>query len=534
MSSSIKTDIIVRACIGIVLLLCVFISVNIYLFGSVFTSLEQKTLLDDVERIISELNEEVSKLDETVMDWAEWDDSVHFMNGKAKNYIQSNLNDNALDTIHVSLIVFINNSNGIIFSKCQTSDHLYSHAISPEITSMLFSEKGIIRNIDNKKTRHGFIYLDGKLTIISCLPIVDSEGQGPKAGFLVMGRCVESKYIEKLSRNIKIRFDISNNLSAFDTEFSASNGISQANIWGNPVTTYDLTADHMAGVTFLQDILHQRNVRLVVYKNKDTIRYGYTILAKSSLVLVLGIAILLFLTFTFINKSVVKRIVCLKNQLMEISHRYILNKYPGAVSISGNDELSLLAEQLNFYITESHQSKKKLETLVAELETLASTDSLTNTNNRRRFLEILQSELARATRYMRSFALLLVDIDNFKDINDTYGHPVGDQALTYVANIIKSTIRKVDSLGRLGGEEFGIVVPELERAELSILLKRLIDAFSENTFCADGCNLTITISVGAALFPSDAVDIVELLKLSDKALYSAKNKGKNQYFIHDA
>lgn len=174
----------------------------------------------------------------------------------------------------------------------------------------------------------------------------------------------------------------------------------------------------------------------------------------------------------------------------------------------------------------------KLKLSEEKLEKLSSTDQLTSINNRRKFMDILQNELERAKRFKHTFLLLSIDIDSFKSINDTYGHPVGDQALIYVANLLNKSLRQVDTVGRVGGEEFGAIIPEINDQYSTSFLDRLINSFNTNQFTSNNINLKITVSIGVSRFPDCGSNLEDLLNKADEALYRAKHNGKNQYFVY--
>ena len=171
----------------------------------------------------------------------------------------------------------------------------------------------------------------------------------------------------------------------------------------------------------------------------------------------------------------------------------------------------------------------KLKLSEERLEILSSTDQLTNINNRRNFLFKLNEEIERSKRFGHTFTLLSIDIDNFKSINDFYGHNIGDLALVYTARILQNTFRKVDTLGRVGGEEFSVIIPESSFVQIEKLLERAIRAFNNNIFNKNGIHFKITVSIGATVFPKDADNLTDLMNTADKALYSAKKNGKNQF-----
>ncbi len=169
---------------------------------------------------------------------------------------------------------------------------------------------------------------------------------------------------------------------------------------------------------------------------------------------------------------------------------------------------------------------ERLKKLNVELEALATTDSLTGINNRRNFFNLAADEIARAKRYQRPLTALMIDIDRFKNVNDKHGHAVGDMVLKAIAQACITTLRETDVLGRLGGEEFAILLPETEDGrEQADRLRRTIERM--RTALDDGTDLNVTVSIGvAAARPEDAT-IDDVLGRADGALYQAKQRGRN-------
>ncbi len=165
--------------------------------------------------------------------------------------------------------------------------------------------------------------------------------------------------------------------------------------------------------------------------------------------------------------------------------------------------------------------------LYEKVDELAITDSLTGLYVRRYFLERMTEELQRSKRYKFKFAVLMIDVDNFKKCNDTYGHLVGDIILRDVARIIKQNTREIDLAAKYGGEEFCLVLTETAREEAKTIGERIRVKVEENVFKAYDETLKITVSIGISIYPGDSVDRDELIEKADRALYSAKNAGKN-------
>jgi len=166
----------------------------------------------------------------------------------------------------------------------------------------------------------------------------------------------------------------------------------------------------------------------------------------------------------------------------------------------------------------------------ARLEALATTDSVTALLNRRALVDRLAHEMERARRYATPLALLMVDLDHFKDINDTHGHLVGDEALREVARLLQSGVRNVDIVARYGGEEFAIVLPETSNEGAVAFAERVRERVAEHVFANERLpSLRLTVSVGVASVPAADIESVEdFFARSDEALYRAKAGGRNQ------
>jgi diguanylate cyclase (GGDEF)-like protein len=164
------------------------------------------------------------------------------------------------------------------------------------------------------------------------------------------------------------------------------------------------------------------------------------------------------------------------------------------------------------------------------LEFQAQTDSLTGLYNHRYFHERLRAELTRASRSRDAVALLMLDIDDFKRVNDVHGHGSGDQVLTELAELLRATVRGSDVVCRLGGEEFGVIMPSGDAGDALTLARRLTDALAEVEFGPAG---TITISVGISQGPEHAMNPRELVACAEAAMMTAKARGKNQVVLFE-
>ena len=169
-----------------------------------------------------------------------------------------------------------------------------------------------------------------------------------------------------------------------------------------------------------------------------------------------------------------------------------------------------------------------------ETERSARTDALTGLANRRVFQETLDAEIRRSRRYRWPVTVLMLDLDDFKDVNDSHGHMLGDLVLERVGGIVRHAVRDADAACRVGGEEFAVVLPETAReggyAVAERIRRRVEHAFKDRP--VDGRDIPMTISAGLSAFPADGLHADELAARADEALYGAKRAGRNRVCVH--
>jgi len=189
------------------------------------------------------------------------------------------------------------------------------------------------------------------------------------------------------------------------------------------------------------------------------------------------------------------------------------------------------ADELRFLEAVANQTALALERvkLIAFLENLSITDALTGIANRRHFEWRLSEEIERARRYKYPLSALMLDLDHFKQVNDNYGHQIGDIVLQQVAQRLRRILRRTDFLARYGGEEFIVLAPQTPAERALILAERLRQVIAESPIpVADNLQIHITISIGVAVFPNHAQNESELIGAADAALYKAKQMGRNR------
>ncbi len=179
-------------------------------------------------------------------------------------------------------------------------------------------------------------------------------------------------------------------------------------------------------------------------------------------------------------------------------------------------------------IVTQKRSEEKIHRLNDQLARLAMTDELTGLSNRRAFFMLGREEIKKAKRFGTPLAMLMLDIDRFKEVNDTYGHETGDTVLQYIAKSVRESVREVDVAARIGGEEFGVLLPSTKTEFAVILAERLREKIETEGCVTNGNRLNVTVSIGVAEYDRNMQNLDELIRIADSAMYRAKNEGRNR------
>lgn len=251
------------------------------------------------------------------------------------------------------------------------------------------------------------------------------------------------------------------------------------------------------------------------------------------------LGLLLFLSIFVVNPIV---------ELGRAAERFAEGDLTARTPVRGKDEISTLARALNaagerlqnytadlaaevaVRTKDLAAANDKLTKANRRLETLAITDGLTGLFNHRHFRELLRKEIRRQERGRRPFSILMLDVDHFKNYNDTHGHPAGDEVLKGLARILTDNTRKSDVVARYGGEEFILMLTETAPPAAEQIAEKLRSLIAEHAFAHApeqpmGC---VSVSMGLATWPDDALRQEDLIEIADQALYIAKRRGRNQ------
>lgn len=239
--------------------------------------------------------------------------------------------------------------------------------------------------------------------------------------------------------------------------------------------------------------------------------------------LIANILLILELTIAGISTLILFRSIVVPLKNLEVGVKQLSDgNLDYRIDFKSPDEFGKLAATLNLMA-------QKLQQTQNDLRDLAIKDGLTGLLNRREFNRQLQAEIERSHRYSQDCSLLMMDIDYFKKLNDTYGHQGGDEALKTVASLLQKEVRPVDRVARYGGEEFAVILPQTSSEGAEAVAERLRHAIATHTIAvSEEQKINVTVSIGCATCPDNANSSESLISAADVALYTAKNSGRNR------
>ena len=505
--------------------------------------LEDKYIIENVERTKKEIFKEIEVLDTIVMDWAVWDNSYQFMIDKNPEYIKANLLEDTLNNLKINIMLFIDNKGNLVHGEGYDIQKKESVPIDEALLKYI-KDHSLLQNNDVKYRKSGIVTLNGKdLILLSICPILTSAGEGPINGYIVLGANFTEKKIadigEELSSEIKLTFlkDFEYDRKFFDLK--------------DDKIQIDAVSDQkIIGRAFLDDIDGKHLLLLSIEKNRDINNIGEAGI-KATLWLLLGLFFLFAIIITVIlDRGILLRFQELSNDIRKIGEGKDLSVRLKRQNI--DDELTDVSNEINgmlgalersqLFLSKSESAlKKAIEKLQDEvlehektqeqIKYIAYHDTLTGLPNRNLLNELLVHSITLAERNNKCMAVLFLDIDGFKMINDSKGHGMGDQILQEVAERLLKTLRKSDVIARHGGDEFIVIIEELDNCSgVELIANKIINCFQE-PFHLENQDYFLTTSVGVAVYPADGQTPDMLIKNADIAMYKAKENGKNQYLF---
>lgn len=529
-----------------------------------YTEIEHDRALSDVGRIHEAFQNAIHVLHTKSADWANWDDTYDFVATQNPDYVESNLNVGSLMDIKVDLIAILSPESTILQA---TAVPLENGAVvsTEEIRNQLIS--GNLLRPDG--TQAGYLVIEGKPVLVSVRPVLPSKAEGAPRGWIIFARRLDSRLRLELQRLTRHPVHFRTVALTNQGQLAEQTGLV---VHDSHQQVKALDATELKGTSVVHDMLQQPLLQLETLFPRQITAFG-KVVGQKTVAQVLGIATLLVVVMmAIIERFILWRLRWLHRQVAAVDSATTGTR----IQLDGADELTSLANQVNTMLEHieagscalraseerlraqnenletivaertaelraseellRHQ-KENLEVIVAErtreVEHQALHDKLTGLPNRTLFLDRLGRSLAQSRRDREMTAVLFVDLDNFKLINDSLGHDQGDQLLIHVGQRIEECIRGGDTVARLGGDEFTVILTSIASvAQAEEVAERILMALRRPIFL-NSSEVFTGASIGVALCPDGSCSAHDLLKHADVAMYRAKNAGKSSFVVFD-
>jgi diguanylate cyclase (GGDEF)-like protein len=453
--------------------------------------------------------------------YSQWDDAYDFIIVKNKRFIDSNFTPGIFSSANIEFMMFYNLKKQFYYGGMYNKQ---SHAIQPvssDILKYLNRAQDFLTHTVVPSNKIGILNTSSGLILMVSQPLINSDGDKPSRGSLVMGYYLTKDRIDNLSSVVGLKLQLIT-LSEINQSTSLKKIYSDLTI--SPFKNFTLINHQMAqGYILLREInknpigMMQIDIPRIVYQQGMATSFNYLVILMTSGLLVM------ILTWYLLKVFILGRIISINNQISNIAKG---NHFNQTISLSGHDELSSLVLTINHMIGIITQSQERLQYL-------ATYDSLTHLPNRAHFYELLSSAITRANKNRNKIALMFIDMDKLKSINDSCGHDIGDKLIEATAHRMQRVIKSTDVIARQSGDEFLLLLENItEMKQASDTALRLLGT-TASPFVIENIIISITFSIGISLYPNDGLTAEELIKSADQAMYKAKIMAGNQYQFYE-
>jgi diguanylate cyclase (GGDEF)-like protein len=514
-----------------------------------FVNLEQERAVKDVERIHQSFLNNQTALHNKTVDWANWDDLYDYVASPNEKFVQSNVDESSFTKMNVDLIMILDRSQRVVYSKAIPPKMSMATQSLPNLELLhqdLIKSGALDGSLDGK--RSGIeVLANGDLNLtLSVRPIMPTSGTGAHRGWLVFGRTVDAEIaseVVKVNRQ-SVKIEPVKKNTPIPTE------ILENTYHGKVPYVRIANQSDLVGYTIVKDAYGHEALLIQSTMKRSYYEYGQAVIS-TLLWQLLGVGVVLCLmVLLIIERTIVSRIFRLESQVDSV-HRHEHEELSSRISIEGKDEITSLAvhikEMLEKLDGKSKELKESREVLrlhndnleaailerTREMEHQAFHDKLTGLPNRALFMDRLDQAIRKMKRSRAGTVALFIDLDNFKLINDSLGHDMGDELLCVVADRLKRDIRPGDTVARLGGDEFTILLENLSGVEEGIAVAERILNSLRQPILLGGREAYAGGSIGVAYTTDPDMTSATLLKNADTAMYSAKADGKMNYRLFD-
>ncbi|MCW1966876.1 MAG: EAL domain-containing protein [Anaerolineae bacterium] len=491
-----------------------------------FAHLDTERAKHNLTLVRSVIEQQLSQLRGITADYAHWDEMIDFSKNRSVKFLDENFGPLTFNNLKINTVIILNQAGTPLFTR---EVDLEARKILPEphrVLQQILDDPKLVRHSNSLSQTAGILNTPNGPVLIVSSPILDSNGEGPVFGTLMMLRYIDQKLLDPIAKNEKFTVTtqpVTDNLAPADEMLVA-------HLKTLPFYIDNINQELMKGSALFNDIYDRPALIYSVSSERAVyaqvrVSSGYLFWSSLAIFLILGLISLLF------DYLVVRRITQLTKHIRNVgsTKEGVFERLP----LSGmHDELATLTDSMNNMLMRIEMGIAERKRAEDRIYLMAHYDQLTKLPNRVLLNKIINDAIAAAKNSLSQFAVLFMDLDRFKNVNDSLGHDAGDELLVVVADRLRSFIRGRAKISRLGGDEFVVVLPDLIHAtQAEEFAARLVTAL--NRVCViRGQEINVSTSIGISIYPNDGDDIDALLRNADTAMYRAKDRGRNSYVTY--
>lgn len=481
-----------------------------------YIEMDEAVARDQIRWLRGELQSERAELERFVSDWGAWDDAYRFAKDHDREFIVSNLETKVMQEQDLALIWIVDPEGRTIWGRALDPAQPLPKPFPAFPGPALSGDSPLIGAGDDDAVFSGMMETALGPMIVASHPIVTSHQQGPARGFIIAGRLLNEKRWQAMGDRIDAQ--VVARLASEATKDSKMSLLLAKLTPGGIEIEQSADGKTLQSHAVVYDISTRPLVLLTATQNRQHYFMGVETLGTALLAQAFAILSLMALVYLALRHYVTLPLTSLAEGIKNVGDRVPSEDMVSSLVKRGEGEVAVVT--------------REVEGMLGRIAYLSHTDSLTGLPNRVAFHEKALHALALAKRHQTMCAILLLDLDGFKQVNESLGHEAGDRLLIAVAKQLKRILRESDSVARFGGDEFLILTENLPAVTgAADLARRILDVFKSPLNAEDvrngrGC------SIGIAVYPGDAATYDDLLRMADIAMYRAKSSGGNTWRCH--
>jgi len=521
-----------------------------------FLNLEEDRADRDLDRVDQALDQVSYSLYTFTSDWSHWNDLYDYAKGTNPSFVPNNLNMTAYVNSHINFMTFWNKEGKLLLGTAVDTKNQKLIAYSSNIDSYIFPSSKLMTTDVNNEHRGYILTANGIMLIASCA-LTDGDKLLPPLGTSIFGRNLDDELVKKIAETTKVDVRL-----YLPDEIKKSKQLSDyfKQVSGDENSHISIPIDNqlLEGYSIIWDVFDKPIGMFKMTTPRAIYQTGLQAVTYYLMTFIVLAIMFSALILWLLRRLIVRRLERLDSDISYIKEKNALHK---RVDAEGGDELSSVATEINKMLDIIQASHSQLENRVEErtqelqqtnvqlqqeiterrsvereliihkehLVRLAHYDSLTSLPNRVFFNEILNKGIHHAKRSGKLIAVLFVDLDRFKNINDALGHPIGDRVLKEMGQRFAKVMRAGDILARLGGDEFIILLNDIGDSKFAAPVAEKLMKACEVPVKVETHEFYLTASIGICVFPGNGDSMEDVLKYADMAMYKAKRGGGNSY-----